>query len=135
MKLVNNWRNMSGSKIYSFIGLAKKAGAVITGVALTEKAIKQCKAHLVLVAADASGNTKKKVDTALFGTNVPVKLFGNKEGLGQVLGKPYVSVLTITDMNFSRRIQEMLEEANIIEEVNINNTAYGGGVFEQTKNS
>ncbi|NLM72418.1 MAG: 50S ribosomal protein L7ae [Clostridiaceae bacterium] len=115
---------MSESKIYSFIGLAKKAGAVIAGVPLTEKAVKQGKAHLVLVAKDASGNTGKKVETVLYGTDVPLKVFGDKESLGQILGKPFVSVITVTDMNFSKRIQEMIEEEKIL------NTAYGGGVFE-----
>ncbi|NMA66717.1 MAG: 50S ribosomal protein L7ae [Clostridiaceae bacterium] len=115
---------MSESKVYSFIGLARKAGSVIVGEALSEKAIKQRKAYLVLIALDASENTAKKVKTALFNSNIPVLRFGTKEKLGQILGKSFISVLSITDKGFSNKLQEMIDD------INNNNSTHGGGVFD-----
>ena len=47
------------NKILSLVGLAMKAGKVVSGEFSTEKAVKEGKASLVIVAEDASGNTKK----------------------------------------------------------------------------
>ena len=41
------------------IGLAQKAGKIVSGEFATEKAVKTGKAALVIVAGDASENTKK----------------------------------------------------------------------------
>ena len=47
------------SRLLSLLGLAQKAGYVGSGEFLTEKAVKEKTAALVLVATDASENTKK----------------------------------------------------------------------------
>ena len=47
------------NKILSLVGLAMKAGKVVSGEFSTEKAVKEGKASLVIVAEDASDNTKK----------------------------------------------------------------------------
>ena len=47
------------SKIFSSLGLATKAGKTQSGEFSTEKSVKSFKAFLVIVAEDASDNTKK----------------------------------------------------------------------------
>ena len=47
-------------KVLGSLGLAMKAGDVVSGEFMTEKAIREGIAKLVIVAEDASGNTKKK---------------------------------------------------------------------------
>ena len=42
------------------LGIATKAGKTVTGEFSTEKAVKEGSAYLVVVAGDASNNTKKK---------------------------------------------------------------------------
>lgn len=116
------------NKIYSFIGLARKAGAVSPGEPLASQAVKRKRAYLVLITQDASENTKKKIETALFGTDIPLLQFGNKADLGKMLGKAFFSVIAITDRGFAERIMEMIEQ-------NYDNSTHGGGFFEQTKNS
>ena len=115
---------MSENKIYSFIGLARKAGAVVPGEELSAKAVRQGKAHLTIIALDASENTVKKIKTALYSTNIPAVRFGTREKLGWILGKAFISVLTVTDKEFSGKLQVMIDD------MNKNNTAHGGGVFE-----
>lgn len=45
----------------SLVGLAAKAGKVVSGEFATEKAVKSQKASLVLIAEDASENTKRNL--------------------------------------------------------------------------
>ena len=45
----------------SLVGLAAKAGKVVSGEFATEKAVKTQKAFLVIIAQDASENTRKKI--------------------------------------------------------------------------
>lgn len=113
---------MSEDKIYSFIGLARKAGKLALGEALAEQAIKRGKAQLVIVAKDASDNTRKKIETALFGKNIPMLRFGSREKLGHMLGKSFFSVIAVTDKGFSEEIKKMIEHC-----FNNDNTAHGGG--------
>ena len=117
-------------KIYSFIGLAKKAGAILAGEALSEQAVKRGKAYLVIITEDASLNTRKKIETALYNSNIPMIEFGQKDKLGQRLGKTFFSVISVTNRGFADRIKELIEQNE-----NNDNTAHGGGFFEQTKNS
>ena len=47
------------NKILSMVGMAMKAGKVVSGEFSTEKAVKTGKAFLVIVSEAASDNTKK----------------------------------------------------------------------------
>ena len=55
-------------KVLGSLGLAMKAGDVVSGEFMTEKAIREGIARLVIVAKDASGNTKKKFADSFFWT-------------------------------------------------------------------
>lgn len=121
---------MQKNKIYSFIGLARKAGAIAAGEGLAEQAVKRGKAYLVLITHDASLNTIKKIRTAIYGRSIPLVEFGCKEQLGRMLGKTFFSVIAVTDRGFAERIKELIER-----EHNNDNSAYGGDFVEQTKNS
>ncbi|NLP00260.1 MAG: 50S ribosomal protein L7ae [Clostridiaceae bacterium] len=116
---------MSEDKIYSFIGLAKKAGAVMAGEELTVLSVKRGKASLVILARDASLNTRKKIETALYNRNIPLIEFGQKDKLGQRLGKPFFSVISVINRGFADKIKELIEQSK-----NKDNTAHGGDFFE-----
>ena len=51
---------MKPDKTASYIGLAMKAGKIASGEFAVEKAVKEGKAYMVILSADASNNTKKK---------------------------------------------------------------------------
>ena len=55
-------------KALAMLGMAAKAGKVVSGEFSVEKAVKEGKAWLVLVAEDASFNTKKSFSAILFFT-------------------------------------------------------------------
>ena len=71
------------------IGLAMKAGKVASGEFSTEKAVKEHKAYMVIVADDSSDNTKKNFRNMCEYYKVPVYFFSNKEELGHAIGKEF----------------------------------------------
>lgn len=95
-------------KVYSFIGLAKKAGKLVSGDENCTKTIKSGKALLVLVAENASENTAKKFNDACVYRKVPFYRFGKKEEFGRLLGKEVRSVIVITDNNFAKKLSELI---------------------------
>ena len=63
---------MNQNKILSLIGLATKAGRTVSGEFSTEKEVKSGRAALVIVADDASDNTKKKFKNMCDFYHVPI---------------------------------------------------------------
>ena len=74
-------------KILNLIGLAMKAGKAVSGEFSVEKCIKSGKAKLLIMAEDASDNSKKKFTDKCNYYNVPVIIYSTKEDLGRALGK------------------------------------------------
>ena len=98
------------NKVYSMIGLAEKAGNVVSGEFSTEKAVKSGKACLVILASDASGNTRKHFSDMCAYRNVPLCIYGNKEELGHAIGKEMRANLAVTDKGFADAIRKRIEE-------------------------
>jgi len=96
------------SKIFSSLGLATKAGKTQSGEFCTEKAVKSYKAFLVIVAEDASDNTKKMFTNMCTYYEVPCVIYGTKAELGHAMGKEMRASLAITDEGFAKMIQKQL---------------------------
>lgn len=91
------------------LGLAMKAGKVVSGEYLTEKAIRDGLARLVIVAEDASANTKKKFSNSCHYYHVPYVEFGNKDMLGSIIGKQFRATLAVTDAGFVKSLSKNLD--------------------------
>lgn len=100
-------------RIYSFLGLATKAGKEISGEETCERALKSGKVYLVIVSADASDNTKKKFMDMCSYRSVPIRFFGSKDMLGRFSGKITRTVVAVTDKGFAGRLQEMIDNYGI----------------------
>ena len=101
---------MSISKELSLLGLAAKAGRVVSGEFATEKAVKAGKARLVLVAGDASDNSKKKFSDMCTYYKVPLYVVGTKEELGGAIGRITARLWVVTDDNFAVAMKKKLEQ-------------------------
>ena len=99
------------NKIYSMLGLAMKAGKVVSGEFATDKSVKSGKAWLVIVSEDASDNTKKMFSDMCEFYHVPRYFFGTKEELGHAMGKAMRSSLAITDEGFAKSLIKHLEQS------------------------
>jgi ribosomal protein L7Ae-like RNA K-turn-binding protein len=94
----------------SFLGLANRAGKLITGEEMTVKEIQRGNAKLVLLSKDASRNTEKKItDKAAF-YKVPVRRVENREALGQAIGKEARVVVAVMDIGFAKKLKTLIDE-------------------------
>ncbi|MCM1495440.1 MAG: ribosomal L7Ae/L30e/S12e/Gadd45 family protein [Bacteroides sp.] len=106
---------MKPDRVFSLLGLATKAGKVVSGEFSTEKAIKSGKAFLVIVAEDASANTKKAFSDSCSYYQVPIAIYGTKETLGHGIGKQMRASVAVIDANFGREIAKKIEMQNNME--------------------
>ena len=96
-------------KVLSLIGLAMKAGRCASGEMMTENETKSGKAKLVIVASDASENTKNKFRDMCKFYRVPICFYGDKDTLGHAMGKEFRASLAILDKGFADGIRKELK--------------------------
>ncbi len=101
---------MTQNKILSLLGLATRSRNVASGEFMTETTVKSGKAYLVIVACDASDNTKKEFMNMCKFYEVPIYCFGTKEELGHAMGKEMRASLAITDEGFSKSLIKLLND-------------------------
>jgi len=100
---------LNAEKIVGYLGLATKAGKVTSGEFMTEKAVKEGKAKIVIVADDASDNTKKMFRNMCEYYHVPMFTMCKKEQLGHVIGKQFRASVAVLDDGFSKAIMKQFE--------------------------
>lgn len=106
---------MKLNKTLSLVSLATKAGKIVSGEFATEKEVKTGLAELVIVAEDASENTKKKFKNMCEFYEVPIYFYGDKDTLGHAMGKEFRASLAVTDPGFAKGIAKHLDaEKNTI---------------------
>ena len=101
------------NKILSILGLCMRAGLLSAGEVSAESAIKGQKAKLLIVAQDASANTKKKFKNSAEFYKVKMIYYGDKEELGKAVGKAERSVMAVCDDGFAKKLGELLEPQNL----------------------
>ena len=99
---------MNDDKTMNMIGMATRAGKVGKGAFQSEQDIKTGKAQLVILAQDASDNTKKKFRNMTNYYEVDLKEIGQCASLGKYCKKEILSVITIDDENFKKAILQTL---------------------------
>ena len=101
---------MKPDKVLAMVGMAAKAGMVVSGEFSTEKAVKNGRACLVIVAQDASDNTKKHFNDMCTYRKLPYFEYAGKEQLGYCIGKQFRASLAILDEHFADVVQKRLME-------------------------
>ena len=100
---------MIQNKALSMISLATKAGKTVSGEFCTEKEVKTGRAALVIVARDASENTKKKFRNRCDYYHVPIYFYEDKDTLGHAMGKEFRASLAVLDAGFAKGIMRHLD--------------------------
>jgi ribosomal protein L7Ae-like RNA K-turn-binding protein len=100
------------NKVLSMISLATKAGKTVSGEFSVEKAVKERKVHLVIVAADSSDRTKKTYRDMCNYYKVPLYFFGSKSDLGHYTGKEFRASVAILDEGFKNTLIKHLDNIN-----------------------
>lgn len=92
------------------LGLAMRAGKIASGGFKVEECVKNGKAHLVIIAQDASDNTKKMFQNMCSYYHVPIIFYSNRNDLGHTIGKEYRASLAVLDEGFVKSILTKLED-------------------------
>ncbi|MBS4211843.1 MULTISPECIES: YlxQ family RNA-binding protein [Neobacillus] len=100
---------MNENQWMSLLGLANRARKVISGEELTVKQIRSGNAKLVLLSADASQNTTKKITDKCNSYEVPIKMVENRYLLGQAIGKEARVVAAVLDDGFAKKLKQVLD--------------------------
>jgi ribosomal protein L7Ae-like RNA K-turn-binding protein len=96
-------------RFYSLLGLCKRAGRIVSGAELCEKALKENAAALIILAGDASENTKMKFRRLSLNKNIRLIETGSISLLGHAVGKEKRSVICVTDEGFAHKLTEIYE--------------------------
>jgi ribosomal protein L7Ae-like RNA K-turn-binding protein len=100
---------MNTNQWMSLLGLANRARKIISGEELSVKEIRSGKAKLILLSADASANTTKKVTDKCKSYEVPYKLVEDRHLLGQAIGKEARVVVAVLDDGFAKKLMTLLD--------------------------
>jgi ribosomal protein L7Ae-like RNA K-turn-binding protein len=100
---------MHNNQWISLLGLANRARKIISGEELSVKEIRSGKAKLILLSADASANTAKKITDKCKSYGVPLKFIENREVLGNAIGKEARVVVAILDQGFAKKLLTLLD--------------------------
>lgn len=96
-------------KIHSLLGIAMRAGKLVSGEDGTMIDLKKGKLNLVIVAEDASNNTKKLFKDKSSFRHVNCIELSTKSELGISIGKDSRAVIGIKDIGFANKIIQLID--------------------------
>ncbi|MFU2194227.1 YlxQ-related RNA-binding protein [Streptococcus pluranimalium] len=94
-------------QLANLIGLAQRAGKVISGEELVVKAIQHQEATLIFLANDAGDNLTKKITDKSKYYQIEVSTVFNTLELSMAVGKPR-KVVAIVDAGFSKKMRTLM---------------------------
>lgn len=105
-------------QLLSFIGLMKRAGALIPGAENIYDASREgSRVRLILLASDAGANTRKGLQNAKEECSAPLlELDCSKAELGAVLGQNECAAAAISETGFARALCEKLGQSELAEQ-------------------
>lgn len=95
---------MTEDKIKGLLGIAKKSGNLVSGELAVKQAVQQQEAYLVVVAKDASDNTKKLFNDKCTFYEIPIITAFDKDSLGRAIGCDQRSSAAVTDKGIAEAI-------------------------------
>ena len=90
------------NKVLNYLALARKGGRVELGEEPVGAVARALKAHLIVVAGDASDHTWRRAKSFAAGTNQQcIRLECTKEEMGFVVGRQSLAIAAITDVSLA----------------------------------
>lgn len=105
--------------VLRFLGLAMRAGKVVSGFDMVSASIRKGEAEMIIIAEDISKNTLSKIlDVVSESKNESVDAyrFESSFNLGNAIGKPSRALIAVTDKGFATKLSSMLSELDITED-------------------
>lgn len=95
-------------KIISMLGMSYQAKKIITGEDALRRSIRENKVKLLIIASDASDNTKKRLINSAKHYGVNYYIFSTKHELSICLGGKTRSAIGILDKNFTNILDKLI---------------------------
>lgn len=94
----------------SLLGLAYRAGTVVSGDALVRSSVSGRKAYVVLVAQDAAANARKQWENKCDYYKIPLRYVTSRQTLGHAIGKDERVVVAVSEKGFATKLLTLLDE-------------------------
>lgn len=91
-------------RLLGMLGLAVRAGKVSFGVFMTEKALDEGRAKLVIAAEDIGQSNRRRIENRCSEWDVPLIFYSDKASLSRAAGKKDMPVAAVLDEGFSKAI-------------------------------
>ena len=101
-------RRAAARRVLDLLGLAARAGSILTGIDSVRRAAREDSVYRVILAEDAASGQQGKLTPLLEARKVPFHTLFTREELGGATGRSPVSAIGITDRNFARRTGELV---------------------------
>ena len=98
------------NRFIQLLGITTKAGKTVSGEFMVEQSIKNGEVYLVIIAENASDNTKKHFSDMCRYRNIPVVFACSKEELGKSTGKTTRTSVGILDKGLADKLISTLRE-------------------------
>ena len=96
------WRQEMDSKALNYLALARKGGRAELGEEPVGAAARALKAHLILVAGDASDHTWRRAKSYAAGTDQQcIRLDCTKDEMGFAIGRTSLAIAAVTDVQLA----------------------------------
>jgi len=102
---------LKNDRVLSLIGIAAKAGRIVSGEYAVDKEGKAGNACLVIIAGDAGERTRKSVQDMCAYYHIACEIYGTKEALGHAIGKEYRSQIAVLDTGLAENIQNNIRRS------------------------
>ena len=102
-------RLVAPDALLRMLGLAARAGALLPGTERVREAARSDSLEFVLVASDASDNSRDKLLPLLEARQIPYAIVADRNELGAAVGKAPLSAVGITENHFALRVRELLQ--------------------------
>ena len=98
-------------KALNYLALARKGGMAELGEEPVGAAARALKAHVILVASDASDHTWRRAKSYAAGTDQQcIRIAATKDEMGFVIGRTSLAIAAITDVQLALALVKSLEE-------------------------
>jgi ribosomal protein L7Ae-like RNA K-turn-binding protein len=97
------------------IRLARKAGRVVVGIALTKESVRAGRARAVWIADDLSDRRAVALLDRWRSAGISIYRGWSKDELGELSGKTAVAVLSVTDPNIAAGVARIVADVEPVE--------------------
>lgn len=92
---------------WRLLGLATRAGKIVTGTEAVEQTLRRKKAKMIIMAEDAREQTKSNIALRCEEMNIPCIIQGNRQQIGHWTGKDERIMAAVMDSGFAGKLYEL----------------------------